>query len=30
MPEHLLESEFFGYEEGAFTGVVQKGKLGKF
>ncbi|WP_233269465.1 sigma-54-dependent Fis family transcriptional regulator [Alteribacillus sp. YIM 98480] len=30
IPEHLLESEFFGYEEGAFTGAVQKGKLGKF
>jgi PAS domain S-box-containing protein len=30
IPEHLLESEFFGYEEGAFTGAKQKGKLGKF
>ncbi|MFL6560535.1 MAG: sigma 54-interacting transcriptional regulator, partial [Bacillus sp. (in: firmicutes)] len=30
IPENLLESEFFGYEEGAFTGAKQKGKLGKF
>lgn len=30
IPEHLLESEFFGYEEGAFTGAKQKGKKGKF
>ncbi|WLR50416.1 sigma 54-interacting transcriptional regulator [Bacillus tianshenii] len=30
IPEHLLESEFFGYEAGAFTGAKQKGKLGKF
>jgi transcriptional regulator with PAS, ATPase and Fis domain len=30
IPEHLLESEFFGYEEGAFTGAKQKGKVGKF
>ncbi len=30
IPDHLLESEFFGYEEGAFTGAKQKGKLGKF
>ncbi|EKN66131.1 Fis family PAS modulated sigma54 specific transcriptional regulator [Neobacillus bataviensis LMG 21833] len=30
IPEDLLESEFFGYEEGAFTGAKQKGKLGKF
>lgn len=30
IPEELLESEFFGYEEGAFTGARQKGKLGKF
>ncbi|MBB6446597.1 sigma-54-dependent Fis family transcriptional regulator [Bacillus benzoevorans] len=30
IPEHLLESEFFGYEEGAFTGAKQKGKSGKF
>ncbi|WP_335870827.1 sigma 54-interacting transcriptional regulator [Bacillus sp. 2205SS5-2] len=30
IPEQLLESEFFGYEEGAFTGAAQKGKIGKF
>ncbi|OLS36227.1 sigma-54-dependent Fis family transcriptional regulator [Bacillus sp. MRMR6] len=30
IPEHLLESEFFGYEEGAFTGAKNKGKMGKF
>jgi PAS domain S-box-containing protein len=30
VPEHLLESEFFGYEEGAFTGANRKGKIGKF
>ena len=30
IPEDLLESEFFGYEEGAFTGARKKGKLGKF
>lgn len=30
IPEDLLESEFFGYEEGAFTGARLKGKLGKF
>ena len=30
IPEHLLESEFFGYEEGAFTGAKHKGKIGKF
>jgi transcriptional regulator with PAS, ATPase and Fis domain len=30
IPEHLLESEFFGYEEGAFTGAKNKGKRGKF
>ncbi len=29
IPESLLESEFFGYEKGAFTGAV-KSKLGKF
>ncbi len=28
-PEHLLESEFFGYEEGAFTGANKQGKYGK-
>ncbi|SFR05701.1 sigma-54-dependent Fis family transcriptional regulator [Desulfoscipio geothermicus] len=30
IPEHLLESEFFGYEEGAFTGARRGGKPGKF
>ncbi|MGJ7911821.1 sigma 54-interacting transcriptional regulator [Neobacillus sp. LXY-1] len=30
IPESLLESEFFGYEEGAFTGAKNKGKQGKF
>ncbi|MFG0216037.1 sigma 54-interacting transcriptional regulator [Brevibacillus porteri] len=30
IPEYLLESEFFGYEEGAFSGARQKGKKGKF
>ncbi|MEL7655602.1 MAG: sigma 54-interacting transcriptional regulator, partial [Bacillota bacterium] len=29
-PETLAESEFFGYEDGAFTGAKKGGKKGKF
>jgi transcriptional regulator with PAS, ATPase and Fis domain len=30
LPSTLLESEFFGYEEGAFTGANRRGKTGFF
>jgi len=30
IPENLLESEFFGYEQGAFTGSKSEGKPGYF
>ena len=30
IPENLVESEFFGYERGAFTGAINEGKPGFF
>ena len=30
IPMELMESELFGYEEGAFTGAKKGGKIGKF
>ncbi|MDO4719936.1 MAG: sigma 54-interacting transcriptional regulator [Peptostreptococcaceae bacterium] len=30
IPENLLESEFFGYEAGSFTGALSGGKIGFF
>ncbi|WP_045572873.1 sigma 54-interacting transcriptional regulator [Desulfosporosinus sp. I2] len=30
IPPNLLESEFFGYEAGAFTGALKEGKAGLF
>lgn len=30
IPENLLESEFFGYSDGAFTGALKGGKSGLF
>lgn len=30
IPPELMESEFFGYTPGAFTGALKKGKVGRF
>ena len=30
IPENLIESELFGYEEGTFTGAKSGGRMGKF
>ncbi len=30
LPKNLIESELFGYEEGAFTGAAKGGRAGKF
>lgn len=30
IPDNLMESELFGYEEGSFTGAKEGGKAGKF